>query len=62
MIRVALHPGTTDAGLSRPFQAHVPADRLLVQERSVRQFPGIIDWLQHTASGGFFGWDGLIPW
>jgi NAD(P)-dependent dehydrogenase (short-subunit alcohol dehydrogenase family) len=62
-ICLALHPGTTDTDRSRPLQANVPADRLFVTERSVRQLLGSIDRLQHTESHRFCGCDGeSIPW
>jgi NAD(P)-dependent dehydrogenase (short-subunit alcohol dehydrogenase family) len=63
VICVALHPGTTDTDLSRPFQANVPAGRLFQPERSVRQLLSVMDKLQLPDSGQFFGWDGeTIPW
>jgi len=60
---VALHPGTTDTDLSRPFQANVPQDKLFTTERCVRQLLGVIDRLQPADSGRFYGWDGSeLPW
>lgn len=59
----ALHPGTTDTDLSRPFQANVPAEKLFPVDKTVRLMLDVIDGLQAEDSGGFFAWDGQrIPW
>ena len=55
---VALHPGTVDTGLSRPFQRGVAADRLFTSERAAQQLATLIDTLPIAASGRCFGWDG----
>ncbi len=63
VICVALHPGTTDTGLSRPFQANVPAHRLFTTEYAVTELLRVIDRLQPQDTGQFFAWDGeRIPW
>lgn len=63
VIVAALHPGTTDTALSRPFQANVPEDRLFPVERACRCLLEVIDGLEERDSGGFFAWDGRpIPW
>ncbi len=63
VICVALHPGTVDTDLSRPFQANVPAERLFSVERAVRQLLGVIDGLSEDSNGCFYAWDGQeIPW
>jgi len=63
LVCVALHPGTTDTDLSRPFQANVPAERLFTAERTVRQLLAVIDRLTPADTGRFFAWDGSeIPW
>jgi NAD(P)-dependent dehydrogenase (short-subunit alcohol dehydrogenase family) len=63
VICAALHPGTTDTDLSRPFQASVPAGKLFPVHRTVAQLLGVIDRLRPEDSGQFFGWDGeRIPW
>jgi NAD(P)-dependent dehydrogenase (short-subunit alcohol dehydrogenase family) len=60
---VALHPGTTDTDLSRPFQANVPPEKLFTTERCVRQLLGVIDRLRPEDSGHFRAWDGSeLPW
>ncbi|WP_230467517.1 hypothetical protein [Lujinxingia vulgaris] len=63
LICVALHPGTVDTELSRPFQAHVPASKLFSPERAATQLLEVIDGLRSEDSGNFFAWDGSpIPW
>jgi NAD(P)-dependent dehydrogenase (short-subunit alcohol dehydrogenase family) len=63
VICVALHPGTTDTDLSRPFQANVPAGKLFGVDYAVARMLGVIDRLQSADSGQFFAWDGeRIPW
>ena len=63
IICVALHPGTVDTELSRPFQGNVPEERLFSAERAARQLLHVIDGLQPEDNGGFFAWDAQpIPW
>ena len=63
LICVALHPGTVDTGLSRPFQSKVPANRLFSAERAAKQLLKVMDGLRPDDSGGFFSWNGeRIPW
>ena len=62
-IVACLHPGTTDTGLSRPFQANVPAEKLFPVERTAGYLLDVIDGLGENDSGGFFAWDGQnIDW
>jgi len=63
VICVALHPGTTDTDLSRPFQSNVPPERLFSVERTVRQLLDVLDGLTQGDTGRFLAWDGReIPW
>ncbi|MDX2315607.1 MAG: SDR family NAD(P)-dependent oxidoreductase [Gammaproteobacteria bacterium] len=63
IVCVALHPGTVDTGLSRPFQGNVPEDRLFSPDRAARHLLGVIDGLGPEDNGGFFAWDDQpIPW
>jgi len=63
VVCVALHPGTTDTELSRPFQANVPPEKLFAPERTVRQLLEVIDRLAPADTGSFLAWDGSrIPW
>lgn len=59
---VALHPGTVDTGMSRPFQGNVAADKLFSPERAAEQLCAVMDRLTPAQSGGFFDWKGgAIP-
>ena len=58
MICVALHPGTVDTELSRPFQARVPASSLFAPERAASQLLAVIDGLSERDNGSFIAWDG----
>jgi NAD(P)-dependent dehydrogenase (short-subunit alcohol dehydrogenase family) len=63
LICVALHPGTVDTDLSRPFRSRVPADRLFDADRAAAQLLCVIEGLDEASSGRFFAWDGAeIPW
>jgi NAD(P)-dependent dehydrogenase (short-subunit alcohol dehydrogenase family) len=63
LVCLALHPGTTDTGLSQPFQARVPAEKLFSVEFAAERLLGIIDGADEQHHGGFFAWDGQrIPW
>jgi hypothetical protein len=55
---VALHPGTVDTALSRPFSRSVPPERLFAPSRSARYLLVVIDELTPVSTGGFFAWDG----
>mgnify|MGYP003700764459 FL=1 len=55
---IALHPGTVDTALSRPFQAGVPEGRLFAPERAAGQLLEVLDGLSPGHSGGLFAWDG----
>ena len=57
-ICVALHPGTVDTPLSRPFQAAVPAEKLFTPETAARKLLAVLDSLRPEASGRLIGWDG----
>ncbi len=60
---VGLHPGTVDTGLSKPFQARVPAEQLFTPERSAGHLLDVIAGLTPAESGRCFGWDGgeILP-
>jgi NAD(P)-dependent dehydrogenase (short-subunit alcohol dehydrogenase family) len=59
---VALHPGTVDTAMSRPFQANVASERLFTPERSAGHLADVLAGLQPGDSGGFFDWQGeAIP-
>ena len=55
---VALHPGTVDTSLSKPFQRNVPDNNLLAPEYSAEQLPDVLASLGPEQSGRCFAWDG----
>lgn len=57
-IVVALHPGTVDTALSRPFQGNVAPGRLFDTERAALQLLDVIDGLGVKDSGRHFDWQG----
>lgn len=59
----ALHPGTVDTNLSRPFSSRVPEDKLFSPDDAASKLLQVIDGVNPEDSGGFFAWDGSpIPW
>lgn len=62
-IILAIHPGTTDTDLSRPFQGNVPAGRLYQPETTASRILQLAAGLGAADNGHFFNWDGTqIPW
>ena len=60
---VALHPGTVDTAMSRPFQRNVAAEKLFTPEQSAAHLWRVMDGLGPEDSGAFRAWDGAeIPW
>lgn len=60
---IALHPGTTDTDLSRPFQKNVRPEKLFTPEFSVKSMLTVVDGLDATHTGSFFAYDGKsIEW
>ncbi len=57
-ICVALHPGTVDTKLSRPFQSRVAAGKLFDPRSAAERLLTVIDGLGPEDSGAFFAWDG----
>lgn len=57
-IIVALHPGTVDTGLSKPFQSNVPPGKLFNSERAALQLLDVLDGLKPADTGKIFAWDG----
>ena len=59
----ALHPGTTDTVLSKPFQHNVPAEQLFTREQSVDFLLKVLDDLKPAQTGRFLTFDGeQLPW
>lgn len=57
-IVVALHPGTVDTGLSKPFQGAVQPGRLFTPARAAVQLLDVLDGLRAKDSGRLFDWEG----
>lgn len=57
-IAVALHPGTVDTALSKPFQANVAEGRLFDADLSAGMMLDVLDGLSPADSGGIFAFDG----
>lgn len=55
---IALHPGTVDTALSKPFQGNVPDDKLFTPEFAAERLLCVLDRVTSADSGGFFAWDG----
>jgi NAD(P)-dependent dehydrogenase (short-subunit alcohol dehydrogenase family) len=59
----ALHPGTTDTTLSRPFHRNVPPGQLFTPARSASYLLNVLDTLRPEHSGRFLAFDGeQLPW
>jgi hypothetical protein len=54
----ALHPGTTDTDLSKPFQKNVQEGRLFPVGFTTNQLLNVIDSLTEEHNGGFYDWAG----
>lgn len=60
---VALHPGTVDTGMSRPFQRNVAPEKLFTPDTSAAHLWAVMDWIGPAQNGSFLAWDGgEIPW
>jgi NAD(P)-dependent dehydrogenase (short-subunit alcohol dehydrogenase family) len=59
----AIHPGTTDTALSKPFQANVRPGMLYTPGRSAARILNVLGTGTPEQSGRFVNWDGEpIPW
>lgn len=54
----AIHPGTTDTTLSKPFQERLPEDKLYSPEQSATRIAQVIENLTTEQSGKLLHWDG----
>lgn len=60
---LALHPGTTDTGLSKPFQKNVAEGKLFSPAFAAGHLLDLVFSRPATDSGRFLAWDGSeIPW
>lgn len=55
---LALHPGTVDTDLSKPFQANVPNSKLFTPDDTAEKLLSVIDSAAPVDSGNLFAWDG----
>lgn len=55
---VALHPGTVDTSLSKPFQRGVAPDRLFTPAYAAERLLAVLDQLPPEANGRCYAWDG----
>ena len=59
----AIHPGTTDTSLSRPYQANVKPGKLYTPAQSAARILKQVSAVKAEQSGHFINWDGKpIPW
>ena len=62
-IVLALHPGTTDTVLSRPYQSGVAAEKLFTADFVAERLLELIKNAKPADTGSFIAWDGKhIPW
>jgi len=60
---VAIHPGTTDTDLSRPFQKNVKEGKLYTPDQTATRILDVLEGIDENQSGQFLNWDGsTIPW
>ncbi|WOX04980.1 SDR family NAD(P)-dependent oxidoreductase [Microbulbifer pacificus] len=60
---VAVHPGTTDTALSKPFQKNIAVDKLYAPALSAERVVSVIAGLQDSDTGKLLFWDGTtIHW
>lgn len=59
-VAVALHPGTTDTALSKPFQANIRDGKLYSAELTARRLADVVENLSPEQSGKLLHWDGSV--
>ncbi|WP_346764295.1 SDR family NAD(P)-dependent oxidoreductase [Caulobacter sp. SLTY] len=57
---LALHPGTVDTGLSRPFQGGVQPGKLFTPDFAAERLLAVIDQAGPADSGRLLAWDGAV--
>ena len=63
LVLAAMHPGTVDTELSKPFQARVPAHKLFSPEKSAGHLLAQLDALAVSGTAHYVDWQGeTIPW
>lgn len=58
VVCLALHPGTVNTDLSRPYHQNVPEGKLFPAEYSVDMLMNIINGINMNQTGKYFAWDG----
>ena len=59
----AIHPGTNDTALTKPFHKHIPAKQLMPPEQGVTNILNVLYKLGQQDSGRFWAFDGEeLPW
>jgi len=60
---VAIHPGTTQGPLSKPFADRVAKDKYYTPAQSAERILSLTESLGATNTGSFYNWDGsILPW
>ncbi|SFM38602.1 SDR family oxidoreductase [Marinobacter pelagius] len=60
---VAVHPGTTESGLSEPFQQSLASLQVHKPGETAANLLRVIGTLDESSNGRFFSWDGSeLPW
>ncbi len=57
---VALHPGTTDTAMSKPFQRNLPAGQLQQPADTARRLAATVADLTPAQTGALLHWDGTV--
>ncbi|RXS41483.1 SDR family NAD(P)-dependent oxidoreductase [Idiomarina sp. 29L] len=58
LVVAAIHPGTTDTVLSKPFQSRIPDEKLYTPELSAKRIIKVIKEIQPENTGKLWHWDG----
>mgnify|MGYP001770673855 CR=1 FL=1 len=60
---VAVHPGTTESGLSAPFQQSLAQLQVHTPEETAGNVLEVVDRMDESSNGRFYNWDGTeLPW
>lgn len=55
---IALHPGTVNTNLSKPFQSNVPTEKLFTSSYAAEKLLQVINNINKADTGKCFAWDG----